>query len=330
MDEIKIQNPDDLVIFRFPKYIMIGFVGLVFLLVVTVIVLFLPPRMFPVGNVVSVERGATLSSISKQFKEKHLVNSATLLRFLVSMMGSDRSIEAGDYVFDKPQGLLSVATRLSRADHGVGISKITIPEGLNSKEISIILSNKLANFNSIEFIKESTLKEGYLFPDTYFFGVNSTSSEVIARMEENFNVKTAKLQLESKKREKLFKDIVIMASILEKEVKTSESRTLVSGILWKRISIGMPLQVDATLGFITGRGSIDLTTTDLNIDSPYNTYRFKGLPKGPIGNPGVEAIEAAMNPKASPYLYYLSDKEGNIHYAETFEEHKANKAKYIR
>ena len=127
-----------------------------------------------------------------------------------------------------------------------------------------------------------------------------------------------------------FSDIVIVASILEKEVKTSESRAIVSGILWKRLALGMPLQVDATLGYITGKTSAELTIDNLNADSPYNTYRNKGLPPTPISNPGLLALDAALHPKSSPYLYYLSDNNGVIHYAVTFEEHKANKARYLR
>jgi len=120
-----------------------------------------------------------------------------------------------------------------------------------------------------------------------------------------------------------------MASIIEKESLNGDERQIVSGILWKRISLGMPLQVDATFLYINGKASAELTKDDLNIDSPYNTYRNKGLPPGPINNPGLDAIVAALYPKDSPYLYYLHDKKGKVHYAKTFNEHVANKRKYL-
>ena len=124
------------------------------------------------------------------------------------------------------------------------------------------------------------------------------------------------------------KDIVIMASLIEKEVPDSDDRKIVSGILWKRLDIGMPLQVDAVFPYLTGRREI--LSDDLKIDSPYNTYLYKGLPPGPIANPGLDAIEAARNPKSSSYFYYLSGKDGKTHFAKTFAEHLKNKEKYLR
>ena len=126
------------------------------------------------------------------------------------------------------------------------------------------------------------------------------------------------------------RDIIIMASILEREAATSEDMALVSGVLWNRISKGMPLQVDATFMYLLGRKSSELTTADLKIKSAYNTYTNKGLPAGPIGNPGITAIRAAIHPTATSNMYYLSDKDGVMHYAKTFNEHIANKAKYLR
>jgi UPF0755 protein len=121
-----------------------------------------------------------------------------------------------------------------------------------------------------------------------------------------------------------------MASLIEEETATPEDRRIVSGILWKRLSSGMRLQVDATFAYTIGKGSLELTTEDLKSDSPYNTYRIYGLPPTPIVNPGLDAITAALHPTSSPYVYYLSDKNGVMHYSKTFEEHKLAKAKYLR
>ncbi len=299
-------------------------------MLVLLVVLFLPTRQFPANTIITIKTGTTLSSLSREFKEKNIVNSSTIFHTLVKLFGNDRAIESGDYLFDHSLGVYEVARRIAKGEHGIATVRVTIPEGMNTHEISNVLKNKLPFFDDVLFLKLASLQEGYLFPDTYFFNSTVSPQEVISRMEDNFKEKTRKLESESKKTNHSFKDIIIMASILEKEVKTIESRIIVSGILWRRLSIGMPLQVDATLGYVTGKGSDTLTLDDLNMQSPYNTYKNKGLPIGPIGNPGLEAIDAALHFKASPYLYYLSDKEGVIHYAVTFEEHKANRMKYLK
>ena len=120
-----------------------------------------------------------------------------------------------------------------------------------------------------------------------------------------------------------------MASLLEREVPLTYDRRVVAGILWKRIRLGMPLQVDAVFPYIIGKNSFNLTKSDLATDSPYNTYLYKGLPAGPIANPGLDAILAAVTPLPTSYLYYLSDKYGNLHYSATYEQHLANKHKYL-
>lgn len=124
-------------------------------------------------------------------------------------------------------------------------------------------------------------------------------------------------------------EIITMASLIEEEANTKESRRIISGILWQRIKQGMRLQVDAVFPYIMNKFSLQLTKEDLMDDSPYNTYRYAGLPPGPISNPGWDSIYAAIYPAKTSYLYYLSDREGNMYYAKTFEEHKANKAKYL-
>ncbi|MFA4890318.1 MAG: endolytic transglycosylase MltG [Candidatus Paceibacterota bacterium] len=173
--------------------------------------------------------------------------------------------------------------------------RITIPEGYTTKDIAERLKN-FRNFNKEEFLKIAEDKEGYLFPDTYFFTSKEMPEEIIEKMENNFKVKAGDVQ----------KDILIMASIIEKEARNKEDRRIISGILWKRLKINMPLQVDVSL----------------------YTYDNKGLPPMPICNPGLDAIDAAKNPVDSKYWYYLSDKKGVTHFARTFEEHKRNRAKY--
>lgn len=197
--------------------------------------------------------------------------------------------------------------------------RITIPEGYAVKDIAERFKN-FRNFNGEKFLELSESKEGYLFPDTYFFTSKETPEEIIEKMENNFKVKAGDVQ----------KDILIMASIIEKEARKPEDRRIISGILWKRIKEGMPLQVDAVFDYLLDKASHEITQADLKMDSPYNTYKHKGLPPTPICNPGLDAINAALNPVDSKYWYYLSDRNGTTHYAATFEQHKQNKFKFLR
>jgi UPF0755 protein len=125
-------------------------------------------------------------------------------------------------------------------------------------------------------------------------------------------------------------DIITMASLLEKEVRTEEDKKIVAGILWKRMEIGMPLQVDATIAYITGKNSTRISKEETKIDSPYNTYKYKGLPLGPICNPGFESIFASLYYEDSDYLYYLSTPEGETIFSKTLEEHNIAKGKYLK
>jgi UPF0755 protein len=172
--------------------------------------------------------------------------------------------------------------------------------------------------------------EGYLFPDTYYFPLDVSGEEVVRIMHENFEKKIAPYLKEIEKSGKSLKDIIIMASLIEKEVKTKEEKELVSGILWKRLKAGIPLQVDATITYITGKKTTKIPLEDLKIDSPYNTYKYKGLPPAPICNPGLESILAALYPKESDYWYYLSKPDGKTLFFKDYEEFIVAKAKYLK
>ena len=175
---------------------------------------------------------------------------------------------------------------------------------------------------------EDTSLEGFLFPDTYEISGGINCDDFIITMLSNFERKiTPELKNQMQKKEKSVFEIITMASMLEKEVRTLNDKKIASGILWKRIEVGMPLQLDATINYITGKSDPAVAIKDTKIDSPYNTYKYKGLPKGPISNPGMDSIIAAINPEDSPYWFYLSD--GRTIFSKTFEEHTVNKAKYL-
>ncbi|MBI2023696.1 endolytic transglycosylase MltG [Candidatus Giovannonibacteria bacterium] len=225
---------------------------------------------------------------------------------------------------------LLISSRLSRPSVPEGEIKITIYEGVSTRDMAGIFANA-GLFGKDDFIKAAAPYEGYLFPDTYRFYRSSTPTDVVLKMKKNFEEKiTAEMKAEIEQRGHTLEEVVIMASILEKEVAKDADRKIVSGILWKRLEIGMGLQVDATLDYILNKTSSELTQDDLKIDSPYNTYLYRGLPKGPISSPGLGSIDAAINPTVTNYLFYLSDPEGNMHYAVDFEGHKLNKIKFIK
>lgn len=309
------------------------------LLFITLIIVFifaflsflsLPPFGFPKGNTISIRTGASLSDVSLLLKNENIIRSQNLFEFCAKVVGGTKPILAGQYLFKEPISACFVAYRISHGVSGIPAVRITIPEGMSNKEIALLLASKLTRFDGAFFLEFARAKEGFLFPDTYFFNSGVVAQGVEMIMNDNFSKKIEPWSGAIEASGHTLHDIVIMASILEKEATTEEDKAIVSGILWKRISKGMPLQVDATFMYLLGKKSNELTAADLQIKSAYNTYRNKGLPAGPIGNPGIAAIRAAIQPTASPYVYYLSDDSGVMHYAKTFEEHKVNKAKYLR
>lgn len=224
--------------------------------------------------------------------------------------------------------------------------KITFPEGWSAKQMADrlnanglpgddflkILDNPGELKNEYNFLSDPKIKtlEGYLFPDTYFFDKDINAEGIIRKMLGIFNTRiTSPMLTDAQNGKRNLNEIIIMASIIENEVKTNEDRAIISGIYWGRFEIGQPLQSDITLAYILGEKKKQYTFSDTRMASPYNTYLNKGLPPGPICNPGLSAIRAAIYPKDTDYNYYLSDPEtGKTIFAKTFAEHMANKAKY--
>jgi UPF0755 protein len=228
--------------------------------------------------------------------------------------------------------VLTVARRLAHGDFELIPVKVTIPEGSNTFQIADILAKKIPDFDKQAFLEDSQSKEGYLFPDTYFFLPGEDSLAIISTLESNFQKQISDPSVEQQITAygKPLSDVVTMASLLEKEASDTKSRRIIAGILWHRISLGMPLQVDAVFPYILGKSSLQLSHADLKTNSPYNTYVNKGLPPGPITNPGMDSILAAVNPTKTDYLYYLSDNQGNFHYSVTYAGQLANQKKYLK
>ena len=302
----------------------------IFVLLIFISVIVSPPANFPRGKVVTVTPGESLQQITEGLSGAQAIRSDFVFRSAVILLGSERKVVAGDYLLPNPQNALSLAWRFAFGQTDIALVKITIPEGWNSKQISTYLTEHLPNLDEVKFLDIATSFEGYLFPDTYFVSPNITPENLVTKMQNNFFQKVATVP-EIKTFDKPFYDIVIMASILEDEARTTTDRKIIAGILWKRIDNGMPLQVDCTVAYATCGGNLSqLTPSDLKVNSPYNTYLHAGLPPTPIDNPGLDSLTAAVTPTSTPYLYYLSDKNGVMHYATTFAEHQNNVAKYLK
>lgn len=200
-------------------------------------------------------------------------------------------------------------------------NKITIPEGWTVQQIDDYLAEKQILAKG-DFLAAAKDKEGYLFPDTYFLSEKPTAEEIIKKMEENFQQKTTGLNLK--------KDDLILASIVEKEVSTEEDRKIAASVFKNRLKYNMALESCATVNYILGNNKKILSNQDIATPSPYNTYLHQGLPPGPIGNPGLAAINAALNPTESNYFYFLTGNDGKTYFAKTKTEQDQNKQKYLK
>lgn len=286
------------------------------------------PKTFPEHSLFPVLSGATLNQVSQRLYNQGYIISPFWFKAVVYTFHGGDSIQAGDYFFIKPANSFTVAYRLASGNLGLNPERVTIHEGLNVFEIAKILSKQFPQFDADGFVREAP--EGYLFPDTYFFLPNIKARDVIIAMKQNFDRQIVNVKEDIEKSGYPQDEVIKMASILEKEARSFEVRQTIAGILWKRLEIGIPLQVDVSFAYINGKNSFTLTTEDLSIDSPYNSYKYKGLPPTPISNPGLEAIQAAASPIETKYLYFLTDKEGVMRYAVDYEGHLKNRRLYLR
>ena len=289
-----------------------------------------PPSNFPSDSIVVIARGASVPDITKQLSDSNVIKSPKFLQFALHISGTSARVQAGGYLFGEPQNLFTVAYRLVAGDYGLPPVRITFPEGVTTRDIAEKAAEVLPFISSAEFISLGKQHEGYLFPDTYFFPPDATAESVIKAMRENFDVKMEPLMADIKASGHSISDIVIMASFVEKEARTDVNRRIIAGILWDRLEIGMPLQVDAVFGYIFDRDTYSPSFSDLTTESPYNLYLHKGLPPGPIANPGLKSIQAVLHPTKTNYLYYLTGSDDLMHYATTYAGHQSNQRKYLQ
>lgn len=294
------------------------------------IVLVAPPRSFPRDSFVSVKEGDTPSALAERLASEGYIRHPDLFLIAFELYEGEKHLSIGDYYFPRPENTVKVAERLAHEDFGITQIRVTIPEGFAVRDIGALLEEKLPLFDDAVYDTLTKGKEGMLFPETYFFFPSTTTEEAVGRLLSAYSEVISSFSNDIAESGRSESDILTMASIVEKEASGEDDRAMIAGILWSRIDRGMPLQVDAPFLYSIGKGSESLTLDDLAAPSPYNTYVNKGLPPTPIGNPGRSSIDATIHPEASPYLFYLHDKRGTIHYARTYDEHLHNIDTYLR
>ncbi len=305
------------------------------------------PVSFSSPRTIIIQQGASILKTSTALANEGIIRNALLFRVVVGGLYPNATLKAGEYRIFEPLNLIGAAGLFVK---GAPKKEITIRiiegwtiadiasylDGLGVVSKADFLSETLKDYSRFSFLPARTsgiFLEGYLFPDTYRIYEQSTAADIVEKCLENFArqyvAETAKEQRKQMEEQYGIHGVVTLASILEREVKGSQDRRMAADIFYRRMKSGMPLQADSTINYITGKSDPSARAADLAIDSPYNTYRHKGLPPGPIGNPGLDALQSAFNPLANPYWFFLTTPDGEVIYSKTFEEHVKNKIKYL-
>lgn len=290
----------------------------------------LPPQYFPQYMIVTIPEGASIPEVVEILETQDVVRSEELLRLVLAVFHKDEFIQAGDYRFDAALSVGSIASALTSGEYLIPPTRVVIPEGLHGEQIAQIITNTFLYDDAPELSPDAfDAHIGYLFPDTYYIPRDYTEEDFIELMRRTYEQKVGPLRPEFEAKGFTEAEVINLASIIEREASTMESKRRVAGILLNRLAIDMPLQVDATFYFLFEKTSAELTRADLATDSPYNTYLYRGLPPTPIANPGLDSIKAVLDPIPSEDLFYLTAPDGTFYYAETNREHEANKSRYL-
>lgn len=315
----------------------------------------------PETAIFTVVQGESVESITDRLAEAGFVRSRPLFRWALSKSGMATRLQPGEHALSGVRTYDDIIRRLASGGAAADEATLLVREGESLRHIRAALealgaetaadglyaitgapaeyparlsSGAAALAEDYAFLAgrpDSVGLEGYLFPDTYRIYRDASAEDVVRKMLDNFGERmTDDILADVKSGGRTFHEIVTMASILEREVRGAEDQRLVSDIFWRRLEGGMRLQSCATVNYVTGGSSPAVSYEDTQIDSPYNTYRYDGLPPGPIGNPGIAAIAAAAGPTPNDYWYFLTDSDGRVHYARTLDEHNRNKAAYLR
>lgn len=287
----------------------------------------------PSRKIFVIKQGENIRDIANDLKTQGLIRDPIVFFLIVKQKKLESNIQAGDFRISASQSPADIAETLT---HGIVDVWVTIPEGKRAEEIAAIFKDKLPEFQNA-WTNDLTQNEGYLFPDTYLIPRTADSSFIIKMMRKNFDDHFGQVLKSTITDPKLTNEQKLtMASLIEREARFADDRPIVASVIYNRLKVDMPLQIDAAVQYAIGYDpqtrnwwKKNLTKDDLNTNSPFNTYTNTGLPPHPIANPGLSAINAAFNPAKTYYLYYVSDAAGHLHYAKTLDEHNANIHKYL-
>ncbi|MBP9732648.1 MAG: endolytic transglycosylase MltG [Candidatus Magasanikbacteria bacterium] len=304
----------------------------------------------------AIEQGESVASIAKRLEEMNIVSSASILQKYVAWKKFDRSITHGTIIFDKALTIVGVAELLSEEKPGAE-SVVTIIPGSNLRDIAesfekqgiatsaevyallgtpVKLQKPELNIDVNRFLfhgkPENVSLEGYLAPETFNVFAQATLLEVVNKFINEREDQIEKFRSDIEKSGQSVFEILTLASVLDREVRSLEDRKIVADIFWRRLRAGWALQADSTVHYIVGTSnSVFTTAKDRDTDSPWNTYKYPGLPAGPISAPSVSSIEAVLNPTPNDYWYFLTTLDtGEAKYGRTLDEHNLNVAKYLR
>ena len=314
------------------------------LLQLQIYTMLLPPAVPAAGAapvMVTVPPGASSRQIASLLKDAGLVRNALVFRYYARYLGVDQALQAGTYRFVSGMTASALLEQMAAGETYRPTVTVTIPEGFTFRQIAALLSETgVVDYDAFLYVAANAVPqlgrklpgqryalEGFLFPDTYEFEVQTPPEEVINRLQrrlgEIFDV-TLRRRAQDKGLDT--HQAVTLASLIEREARVPAERALISAVLHNRLRLGMPLQVDATVLYALGRHQEIVLYRDLEVASPYNTYRVTGLPPGPIASPGLGALQAALYPAEADYLYYVTRKDGSggHYFARTLAEHLAN------
>jgi UPF0755 protein len=294
-----------------------------------------PAADFPENEPIVIAPGTPVRTITEELKAKGVVRSEQLLYYILVFLHNPADLKASTYVFDTPLTALDIAKKLTEGDFDTDLVRFTHIEGERVEILTQRAEIFFPNFNAEQFTQNALPMEGRLFPETYFVPPTYDDTELLKLLIDTYEEKVEPLRKEIDESLLTEQEVIILASILEREANSPESMSMVSGILQNRLAIDMPLQADATIEYVLENPLGELPAGQLaselrELDSPYNSYLNLGLPPTPIGNPGLDAIVAAINPTPSDYFYYITGDDGEFYYAETYNQHLQNIALYLR
>lgn len=264
---------------------------------------------------VLIPEGASITRVGKLLEEKHIIRSAGYFKRIAT-----GTVLPGTYAFAPSETPEAIYAKLNQGE--VAATRVTIPEGFTVKKIAARLKEKKILADDTEFLQLAEGLEGQLFPDTYAFPKSITPKEIIAQLTGHFKKQTQPLGLTP--------EALIVASLIEREAETDDDRPKIAGVIYNRLKKNMRLQIDATVQYILPEHKSRLLFADLKTPSPYNTYLHAGLPPGPICNPGLPSIKAALAPDQHDFLFYVQGQGKGHIFAKTFDEHRANIARVRR